>query len=336
MTESSDESGRESSPEISDVSTAPSPRCSSPVDLNTTLAKYGLNRIMLQDICSTLITIARTAGDMMIMADPCVPKSDTKNNSSDRVTETDKAVEDMVQIALASRYPKFMFLGEETFKHGDKFTAEPTFVCDPIDGTLNFIHGFPNTATSLAFCVDKKPFVGVIYNPFRGDLFTAIKNEGAYLTTANGVVRKLPLRGIPAPMTSLNDCLVAVEWGSQRSGPNWELRTSVAQKLMTSKASGGAMVHSVRSNGSAALDFCYVAAGWIDCFWEGGVWIWDVCAGWVILEEAGGLVASANPGDFNPTLDGRLYFAVRAAKQDEQEKVVKELWALMGDRKFVF
>ncbi|KAJ4347255.1 uncharacterized protein N0V89_011195 [Didymosphaeria variabile] len=300
------------------------------------LASYGLDEAMLRKIKNDLVDIARTAGQMMIAADPSVVESDTKKNSSDRVTETDKAVEKMVQDRLTSEYPHFGFLGEETFKLGDKLGDMPTFVCDPIDGTLNFIHGFPNTAVSLALTIEKKPFVGVVYNSFRGDLFTAIKWQGAFFTTSTGITRRLPMSPVPKPMTSLNDCLVALEWGSQREGSNWELRTSMSQQLMTSKAAGGAMVHSIRSNGSAALDFCYVAAGMIDVFWEGGCWIWDVCAGWIILEEAGGMVASANPGDWDPTLEGRLYLAVRGAKRAEQEGVVKELWEMMGDRKFVY
>jgi myo-inositol-1(or 4)-monophosphatase len=68
-----------------------------------------------------------------------------------------------------------------------------------------------------------------------------------------------------------------------------------------------------------------VAQGIINLYWEGGVYIWDVCAGWIILEEAGGIVASANPGDWDPTLEGRLYFAVRYAKREEQKGVVEEL-----------
>ncbi|KAF2445567.1 inositol monophosphatase [Karstenula rhodostoma CBS 690.94] len=291
---------------------------------------------MLRKIKDDLVDIARAAGEMMLDADPSIDHSDTKKNSSDRVTATDKAVEKMVQDRLTSTYPRFEFLGEETFKLGDKLGNMPTFVCDPIDGTLNFIHGFPNTAVSLALTIHKKPFIGVVYNPFRGDLFAAIKWQGAFLTTATGETRRLPISPVPKPLTSLNDCLVAVEWGPQREGPNWALRTSMSQQLMTSKAAGGAMVHSIRSNGSAALDFCYVAAGWIDVFWEGGCWIWDVCAGWIILEEAGGMVASANPGDWEPTLEGRLYLAVRGAKPAEQKGVVKELWDMMGERKFAY
>jgi myo-inositol-1(or 4)-monophosphatase len=325
-----------SSTDVSNASTAPTSVCASPGVLNVMLAKYCMTDSMLSNIRDELVSIAEAAGKMMLDADPSIDTSDTKNNSSDRVTATDKAVEDMIHSRLHEAYPQHKFLGEESFKAGDKLSDQPTFVVDPIDGTLNFIHGFPNTAVSLAFTVDKKPIVGVVFNPFRGDMFTAVKNRGAYLTKANGTTHRLPLRPVPAPMGSLNDCLVAIEWGNQRQGPNWDLRTSVAMQLMSSKSNGGAMVHSIRSNGSAALDFCYVAAGSIDAFWEGGVWLWDVAAGWIILEEAGGIVASANPMDWDPTLEGRLYFGVRAAKRTEQEGVVKELWQLMGDRKFDF
>ncbi|KAJ4303413.1 hypothetical protein N0V90_002306 [Kalmusia sp. IMI 367209] len=327
----------QSTPAVSACSTAPTSVSPTPnaQDRSDFLAKYHIDEEMLRTIKDNLVDIARTAGRMMIEADPSVDTSDTKKNSSDRVTETDKAVEKMVHERLTKLYPKFGFLGEESFKFGDKLADKPTFVCDPIDGTLNFIHGFPNTGISLALTIEKKPFIGVVFNPFRGDLFTAIKWQGAFLTKATGSTHRLPLRPVPAPMASLNDCLIAVEWGSQREGPNWELRTSIAKALMSSKASGGAMAHSIRSNGSAALDFCYVAAGFLDIFWEGGVFLWDICAGWIILEEAGGMVASANPGDWEPTLEGRLYLAVRAAKRAEQEGVVEELWGLMGDRKFV-
>ncbi|ORY13232.1 inositol monophosphatase [Clohesyomyces aquaticus] len=307
-----------------------------PGDFKVILAQYMLSEKTLVEIRDLLVDVARKAGQMMLVADPSVCTSDTKKNTSDRVTETDKAIEKMVHSTLQSAYPNIDFLGEETFKVGQKLCNNPTFVCDPIDGTLNFIHGFPNTAVSLALTVAKKPVVGVVYNPFRGDLYTAIKNKGAHLTSASGRTLQLPLRPTPAPLTSLNGCLVALEWGSERHGPNWNLRSSISQTLLSSRASGGAMVHSIRSSGSAALDFCYVAAGQIDLFWEGGCWIWDVCAGWCILEEAGGVVASANPRDWQPELEGRCYLAVRGARREEQEKVVQEIWALMGDRRFTF
>jgi myo-inositol-1(or 4)-monophosphatase len=324
----------------SDSSLHPTPGTtpSTTPDFARTLAKHHLSEEDLQNIHDLLVDVAKAGGKIMLEAEhEFLVAAATKNNTSDLVTQYDKQVETMVEHRVRAAYPDIGFLGEETFEHGTTLTDPPTFVCDPIDGTLNFSKGVPNCAISLALTLDKKPIVGVVYNPFRGDMYSAIKNKGSFLTKmASGARFKLPLQPVSPPMPSLRTCLIAIEWGNQRRGPNWELRADVHKKLLTDKTEGGAFCQSVRSNGSAALDFCYVAQGILDCFWEGGVWVWDVCAGWIILEEAGGIVASANPGDWDPTLEARLYFAVRHAKRSEQKAVVEELWAIMGDRKFIF
>lgn len=306
-------------------------------DFSSILAHHQLKENDLQAICDQLVGLAKEAGAVMVEAEQeLLVAAAHKNNSSDLVTKYDKQIEDMVMQRLQAAYPSFDFLGEETFKAGTKLADEPTFICDPIDGTLNFTKGFPNFCISLALALNKKPVVGVVYNPVRGDLYTAIKNQGAYMTTWTGVEHKLPLHTMPPPMPSLRSCLVAIEYGNQRKGPNWELRSSMHKQLLTDTVEGGAFCNSIRSNGSAALDFCYVAQGNLDLFWEGGVYSWDVAAGWIILEEAGGIVASANPGDWDPTVEGRLYLAVRHAKREEQKAVIEQLWEMMGDRKFVF
>jgi myo-inositol-1(or 4)-monophosphatase len=321
----------------SDTSSLPSTPSKTP-DFASELAKHQLTQRDLIEVHNLLVDLAKEGGKVMLEAEhEFLVATSTKNNTSDLVTKYDKQIEDMIEQRVQAVYPSFAFLGEETFKHGTKLADLPTFVCDPIDGTLNFSKGFPNCAISLALTLNKKSVVGVVYNPFRGDLYTAIKNQGALLTkTATSKSYKLPLQQVSPPMPSLQSCLVAVEWGNQRQGKNWHLRSDVHTKLLTDKKEGGAFCKSVRSSGSTALDLCYVAQGILDIFWEGGVWSWDVAAGWIILEEAGGIVASANPGDWNPTVEGRLYFAVRQAKREEQKTVVEELWTIMGDRKFEF
>ena len=114
----------------SDVSTAPTSTSSTPLDLCIWLSKYGLTERALLNIKDEFISLAKEAGQMMLAADPCVGTSDTKNNSSDRVTETDRSIENMVKNRLAEAYPEITFLGEETFKQGDKLSENPTFVCD--------------------------------------------------------------------------------------------------------------------------------------------------------------------------------------------------------------
>ncbi|KAI0171864.1 inositol monophosphatase [Hypoxylon sp. FL1284] len=297
----------------------------------------------LQEIHDKLISIAHEAGRMILSANPTDIATGTKLNSADIVTETDKAVEALVSSRLSEAYPTFAFIGEETYKPGMQVTAAPTFIVDPIDGTTNFVHGFPDACISLGFAVDRVPTVGVVYNPYQDLLFTAIRGQGAYRTQGavwgleggRGRRAKLPLSGNPAPLRGLDASLVAIEWGSSRDGANYEVKTSVFKKLCASKESGGAMVHSLRSMGSAALNLCAVAAGQLDAYWEGGCWAWDVCAGWAILAEAGGAMAGGNPGAWEPRIDERKYLAVRGAPAGQKE-LVEEFWAVVGDQKMEY
>lgn len=251
--------------------------------------------------------------------------------AADLVTETDQAVEKMVSTRLMSSYPNFSFIGEETYVPGStKLTSAPTFIVDPIDGTTNFVHAFPAFCVSLGFAVDKIPTIGVIYNPFLDELYTAIKGKGAFLTRNGGEKVKLPLKSEPEPLKDLSTCLIGAEWGSDRTGVNFELKTKVFAKLAASKENGGAMVHSLRCMGSAALNLAAVATGQQDVFWEGGCWAWDVAAGWCILNEAGGIMVSGNPGNWKPEIDGRKYLAVRAAPTGQKE-IVEEFWGVIGD-----
>lgn len=222
-------------------------------------------------------------------------------------------------------------------------TNTPTFIVDPIDGTTNFVHGFPNACISLGFAVDRVPAVGVVYNPYQDLLYTAIRGQGAYLTQGavwgleggKGRKSKLPLSKNPAPLADLSTTLVAIEWGNSRDGVNYEVKTEVFKKLCASKETGGAMVHSLRSLGSAALNLCAVAAGQLDIYWEGGCWAWDVCAGWAILAEAGGIMVNGNPGDWEPKIDSRKYLAVRGAPSG-QKQIVEQFWKVIGDGKMEY
>jgi myo-inositol-1(or 4)-monophosphatase len=143
--------------------------------------------------------------------------------------------------------------------------------------------------------------------------------------------RRLPLAKTPRPLNDLGSALVAVEWGSARDGPNFDRKVETFRKLSASKDTGGAMVQSLRSMGSAALNLASVAAGEMDMYWEGGCWAWDVCAGWCVLEEAGGMMVSGNPGNWEPEVDGRVYLAVRGASSGQKE-IVEEFWDVVGDK----
>lgn len=242
----------------------------------------------------------------------------------------------MVSTRLQSSYPSFSFIGEETYVAGQThLTNAPTFIVDPIDGTTNFVHAFPAFCISLGFVVDKIPTVGVIYNPYLDELYTAIVGQGAYLSRNAGPKQKLPLKEQPEPLGDLSTALIGAEWGSDRSGGNFDLKVKVFAKLAAAKENGGAMVHSIRCIGSAALNIALVAAGHQDVFWEGGCWAWDVAAGWCILTEAGGLMAGGNPGVWEPTIDSRVYMAVRAAPSGQKE-IIEEFWKVIGDGRLVY
>lgn len=282
-----------------------------------------------QEVHDFLVTIAHRAGEMITTATPAVTGHGTKKNSADLVTETDQAVEAMVSAALREKYPTFAFMGEETYKPGDRLTDAPTFIVDPIDGTTNFFHGHPYSCVSLGLAVARKPVVGVVFNPWTGSLYTGITGRGSFLTDARHARARLPLRD-PEPLQDLSHCLVAVEWGSDRDGPDYKVKVETFRTLCASKAEGGAMVHGIRSLGSAELNLCAVAAGHIDLYWETGCWAWDVCAGWVILEEAGGKVVGAHPGDWNPAVEQRRYMGVRAG--DGQKEVIEEFWGCVAGK----
>ncbi|KAL1858908.1 hypothetical protein Daus18300_009777 [Diaporthe australafricana] len=312
--------------------------------------------INLQKIHDDLVAIAYEAGAMIMAANPNSISTGTKLNSVDIVTETDQAVEKHVTTRLQTLYPAFLFVGEETYVAGEtKITDEPTFIVDPIDGTTNFIHGFPNACISLGFAVNRRPSVGVVYNPFQDLLYTGVAGRGAYAQrnaslAARGILKegsghgcdrvRLPAAGkghgaAAPPLGDLSTALVAAEWGSSRDGINFDVKVETFRRLAASKETGGAMVHSLRNLGSAALNLCAVAEGSLDVYWEGGCYAWDVCAGWCILAEAGGIVASGNPGDWDPPLDSRVYLAVRGAPSGQKE-IVEEVWKVIGDGKMEY
>ncbi|CAA9966541.1 hypothetical protein CFE70_009933 [Pyrenophora teres f. teres 0-1] len=276
----------------------------------------------LREIHDFMISIAKKAGERIVSATPTTAASGSKKNSVDLVTQTDRDVEALISTSLTSQYPSYAFMGEETYKPGDVLTATPTFICDPIDGTTNFVHRYPYVCISLGLAIDREPVVGVVYNPFTKTLYSAIKGQGAYLDQTH----KLPLQE-PTKFEGLSSCLVAVEWGSDRGGNDFRVKSETFKKLAAEKDVGGGMVHGIRSFGSAALNLCGVASGGLDVYWEAGCWAWDVCAGWVILKEAGGIMVDANPGNWEPKVEGQRYLAVRGG--EGQKDIVEEFWGLV-------
>lgn len=222
------------------------------------------------------------------------------------VTETDEAVERFVAQELKTKYPHYKFIGEESDVN-ESLTDAPTFICDPIDGTMNYVHGHPYVSVSLGFTYNSRPAVGVVYNPFYHHLYSAAPGRGAYFEDFRGQHR-LPLTNPAPPLGGLRESLVLVEWGKEREGINWE---TVVDTFKNLTAKEGGMVHDLRTFGGAALNLCTVAAGSVDMSWGGGWDAWDVCAGWAVLLEAGGRMFDGNPskGLDEPPVDGKMYLA---------------------------
>ncbi|EXJ80695.1 hypothetical protein A1O3_06979 [Capronia epimyces CBS 606.96] len=287
----------------------------------------------LQEICAYLLEVANEAGAIILAAHPTSRTTLTKKNTTDIVTETDKDVESFIRQRVAKRYPACAFVGEETYTAEMALTDAPTIIVDPIDGTSNFIHGFPEVCVSIGLIIEKCPVVGVVYNPFREERWYATKSHGAFTVRHGGQVQKLPL--VSTPLQGLRSACIGIEWGSDREGPNFELNLKVFTTLARTVATGGNFVNSLRCTGSAAITICRVAAGQQDVFWECGCWAWDVAAAWCVLTEAGGIMVDGHPGDWDPSINNRRYLAVRPASEGQRE-LVEEFWSILGNERSTY
>jgi myo-inositol-1(or 4)-monophosphatase len=205
-----------------------------------------------------------------------------KKGTIDLVTETDREIERDFRALIASRFAGHEVLGEE-YSSAEERARVPEFcwVFDPIDGTTNFAHGLPIFCASLALEINGEAVVGAVYDPNRRELFTAERGAGAWLNGA-------PLRVSSAE--TLIDSLLCTGFPYTVQQKPEELVGLFAHFLGTSRA--------VRRLGSAAIDLCYVAAGRLDGFWELHLGPWDIAAGALIVQEAGGRVTTTDGGEF--------------------------------------
>ena len=187
------------------------------------------------------------------------------------VTDIDKKAENIIINTIKHAYPSHNFLAEEgTYaKKDSKFT----WVIDPLDGTTNFLHGFPVFCVSIALEHKGKPLVGVVYDPTRNELFYAEKGRGAFLNK-----KKVHVSGI----ANIKRALLATGFAYNVKSAKDDNISRFARFIKASQA--------VRRAGSAALDLCYIASGRFDGFWELGLHPWDAAAALLIVQEAGGKV----------------------------------------------
>lgn len=210
-----------------------------------------------------------------------------KSSAVDPVTEYDRAAEDAIRQLLASHRPDDSILGEEG--GGSDWDTGRVWIVDPLDGTVNFVHGVPQVAVSVALWEDGRPLVGVVRDAIGGEVFSAAAGEGAWLDSE-------PIR--VSPTSDPVRALVGTGFPYDRRERAAELAAVVGRVL--------AEVQGIRRIGSAALDLCWVAAGRFDAYWEYRLKPWDTAAGELIVSEAGGTVTDLGGARYVPDAPGIL------------------------------
>ena len=232
-----------------------------------------MNLIALQ------IAATQTCGDicMKLQADRTrLASVDVQTKAlGDMASAIDREAEEIIRVRLLEALPGSQFLGEET---GGVLTAAPTWIVDPIDGTANYLRGYPHYAVCMALAVGCEPVLGVIADPSRGEVFSAVKGQGAFCQTgfAHGTPReRLQCANRSDPFA----CTVATVFPKPQASFMDAYQAELGRVLKS--------VGQVRRSGSMALDLAYLAAGRVDAFWERGMGAWDAAAGIVLLREAG-------------------------------------------------
>ena len=211
----------------------------------------------------------------------------SKKGPNDFVTKTDRRVEKILIEELSKSKRNYSFITEESGEIIKK-NKDCYWIIDPIDGTTNFLHGIPHFAISVALQIDGEIVIGLIYDPIKNEIFFAEKNNGSFLN--NSRIRV-------SSRLNLDDCLFAT---------NNEGIDSIYPKL------------NLRNTGCAALDLAYIGCGRLDGFFHNKINLWDVAAGKIIIEEAGGKVNNIHDFKFNR-------INIRAGNSNIYEKMLKKL-----------
>ena len=224
------------------------------------------------------IRAARAAGDFIIR---CMEQMQgitvTEKSRNDYVSEVDRRAERIIIDVLRKAYPEHAILAEESGAQGD---GEYRWIIDPLDGTTNYLHGFPQFAVSVALEHNGVLNQGIVYDPLRQELFTASRGDGAYLDE-----RRIRV----AHRDTLEGALIGTGFPF-RTLDRLDTYVDIFRRLT-------AVTAGMRRPGAASLDLAYVAAGRLDGFWEYGLEAWDIAAGALLIREAGGFITDMESGD---------------------------------------
>ncbi len=257
-------------------------------------------------VLATATSIAHKAGEIVRDAFPRQALSDVGlKGAVNPVTETDEAAERCIVSRLRDAFPEHRVLAEEGGGDDWRAPGPPIWLIDPLDGTNNFAHGFPHVAISLALVEEGRPVVGVAYDPLRDETFTAAAESGARLNGAAITVTEIE---------RLADGFLATGFPYDR---RIATDNNVARLDHFLRRSQG-----VRRAGAAVLDLAYVACGRLDGFWEIRLKPWDVAAGILLVQEAGGCVTDFDGGaDY---LSGEHIVASNGRLHEEMLHVIRE------------
>jgi myo-inositol-1(or 4)-monophosphatase len=234
----------------------------------------------VQPLLNIAVKAARRAGDIIVRAIPRLEAIQVESKGrNDFVTEVDKAAEADIIQTIRRLYPDHAILAEESGASGD---GDVVWIIDPLDGTTNFMHGFPTFAVSIACQIRGRLEHAVVFDPMRQEVFTASRGDGAQCEGRKIRVSK---------QITLEGSLIATGFPYRVDAPYLDEYLAMLKAVML-KAAG------LRRPGAAALDLAYVAAGRVDGFWEIGLKPWDTAAGTLLITEAGGRVGTIFGDDY--------------------------------------
>ncbi|MBV8572758.1 MAG: inositol monophosphatase [Acidobacteriaceae bacterium] len=255
----------------------------------------------MDEFLDAAIEIAREAGQLLLAHRGVAFEL---KGDYDLVTAADRASEKLIMERLKQHFPQHGIVAEEGGRA--EMQAELRWYVDPLDGTTNFAHGFPMWNVTLALAKRNEVIAGVVYDPLNRELFTAERGAGARLNGA-------PIRVSTAE--TLNDALLATGFPSRRRHQNVNIHFYYQLAMLS---------HGVRRGGSAAIDLAYTAAGRLEAFWEFGLNPWDMAAGTLLVEEAGGRVSGMRGEPLD--LHGRYVFASNGRIHEETLELFDEIF----------
>ncbi|XP_020318886.1 inositol monophosphatase 1 [Oncorhynchus kisutch] len=261
-----------------------------------------------QNAMDHAVALARKAGSLVRDAVQNDMKVMLKSSSVDLVTKTDQKVEQLIIDSVKEKFPTHSFIGEESVAAGEPcvLTDNPTWIVDPVDGTTNFVHGYPFVAVSIGFAVNRKLEFGVVYSCIEDKMYTARKGQGAF---CNGQLLNV------SDQKEISQSIIATEFGSNRD-------TEVVDKIFSSMRKILCLpIHGIRGVGTAATNMCLVASGCVEAYYEIGIHCWDIAAGAIIVTEAGGVLMDVDGGP----LDLMSRRVVAANNKIIAERIVKEI-----------